>query len=306
MEATLEEIRNLFNGMSSCQYSKIVSIAPYKAWAFKDNGDAGVLIPYDGELVNEEFSSINLTVVNKVFGSGLVRCLSLSCSYGASLWEFATVCANFIDPGVDGKYRKEITDNPIEWWNRWKLLLGNSVIEPNIHAVLGELTAYYYFLTRMPKVEKLSWRGPSMATHDFTADGIEYEVKSTTRRGTLEISASNKYQFVSGSTPLELILCEFEQSDNGYNIDDMVMKLANLHADYNDLNTKLAKLGYKIGRNSRKTRYKLLSMKRYVIDDSFPYIDIADIDRTGKGRISQVSYTIDLAGLEREDIHLDL
>ena len=298
----ITEIRQLMSGLDY-GYIQIQTVVPYKAWVFRDNESTGVFIPYEGETVNEEFSSVLFSTREVSFASGTLTGLSLSSFSRGSHWEFASVCANFVEPGDDGSYRKEIERNPIEWWKRWKALIGNSVNEPLVYSIIGELITYYYLLKKGMKV---SWRGPDKGTHDFTYEGIDYEVKSTVTRDRPIISSSSGYQFQPGETKLNLVLCVFEESDNGYSIDQLVTMLSILGEDTDSLNRKLLSLGYKYGRSVRKKKYKLLSFDMYPVDDSFPYIDLESIERTGKGRISNLNYSIDLAGLDHIDLLNDL
>ena len=144
----------------------------YAAYCFVlNNGERGVAFKYDGQVVDEDFVSIRLKSIDL---HGWHKFLFLSSSdervYKAN--EFIAVCLNFLDPGENGKLRKEILDNPLSWWKRWKEIMGNSISSKLPYTVLGELYVYLYLVKTGEKPMKIIRSTTICIYHQITSNSI--------------------------------------------------------------------------------------------------------------------------------------
>ena len=132
----LEEIRDRF---ASTQGSGTKAIpikalpANYSAYVIRipDGYGAAIHVPDDLE-VAERFNSCNLRTGKLSLGGNTSNFLMLFSSFKEFRYEFASLCAEFVDPGKDGINRKNILENPIKWWGNWKALVGNTDKEERV------------------------------------------------------------------------------------------------------------------------------------------------------------------------------
>lgn len=173
-----------------------------------------------------------------------------------------------LSPGINGSDRKDLLDNPIGWWEKWKELLGNSIYEKKPYSIIAEMLV----LNELYKTDKSAkWTGVLGATHDIETDGSSYEVKSTIKRYGATVTISSQYQLDS-TKKLQLYFCRLEKSKSGISINDLVNSLVLNGYDSEKLEKQLHKLGYEYGTNVREEKYKILEKRKYNVDDKFPKI----------------------------------
>ena len=298
-----EEIQALFADSDIDAAYKITAL-PFDnpAWVVRFLDGFGVAVPYDGKEIREEFANASLydTVLDVPEPK---RCLLLISSIEASRNEFATFCADFVQPGDNGSLRQKLIDNPTAWWTGWKVLIGNSIMEKKPYAVLGELIMYEYLLRNERRVK---WEGPSSASHDLICLDTEYEVKSTLSRYDRIIHVTGQFQLQKTAKKLFIYFCRFEKNVNGMNINDMVDKLVNVHGESREeLNGKLRKIGYSAGSSAREERYQLHEVMRYAVDENFPRIvpEMFKNEALPTG-IKQLSYDVDLSVVSGTSVHV--
>lgn len=276
----------------------------YPAWVIRFWDGFGVAIPYEGNDVYEEFANAVLYNCKLGLGGQDRKYLLLVSSVEESRNEFATFCRDFVYPGDDGTFRKKITEDPVGWWKRWKILIGNSILEKRPYAVLGELVIYEHLLKEGKSV---SWVGPEATSHDIVASNTEYEVKSTLSRYEKIIHISGQFQLQSETGRLFLYFCRFEKNMNGICINDMIDKLVNDYGiSWHELDEKLGRLGYGTGNSARKEKYKIHEIIKYLVDKRFPQIT----PEMFKGEmlpvgIKQLSYDIDLSVVDGQNIRVE-
>ena len=255
-------------------YNKAMSIetlsSEYPAWTLKNDKWYGVAVAVADELnFLEKFSNAMIwTTLAEIDGKNY-NLLVLSCTDEGLRSEFATICGQFVEPGEYGKLRKELVNNPQTWWNRWKILLGNTMVSNEAYSVIGEMLVYKYLKQNNDKV---SWIGLVNGTQDIETLQGNYEIKSTVKRYGYEVTISSEYQMNPNRKELYLVFCRFEKSIHGYCINDLVKELTELGDSDNSLNKMLKKKGFEVGTVSRKMKYKLLEMKLYKVDSKFPAI----------------------------------
>jgi hypothetical protein len=136
----LSEIRSKFAETSSGTAQKLVSTSElFPAWVLRIDGWYGVGIPYDSEnKVTEHFADAKLWSATVSFG-GEPKCLLILGSQNESYRQkFASICSQFVEPGLNGCQRADLIKDPLKWWNNWKNLIGNAVIEKHPYSVLAE------------------------------------------------------------------------------------------------------------------------------------------------------------------------
>lgn len=298
-----EEIRSKFAACPPDDGVPISGLAPgYEAWVVKRDTEYGVAVRVSDEInISERFSSVRIwTSAFRDKNNEIYHLLLLTCHDDQLRLEFSTICAQFVDPGADGSERKKLISDPLDWWRRWRDLLGNSVREKSPHAVLGELLTTSKLLELGEKPE---WIGGAGGVNDIVCGSAEYEVKSTTMRYDTVATISGQFQLKHKETDtLYLVYCRFEESSAGISIDDMFKRLECLGYNAGTLEKTLLKLGYEPGSYARRRKYRLLEMRRYIVDDHFPRITPSSF-KDGKMHpaIIHLSYKINLAGLDYED-----
>lgn len=273
----------------------------YPAWTIKTKDLIGVAIPNpEGVEVAERFSSAQLFNDELVFNdSHRENVLFLLTEHEKVKQPFATLCAEFVNPGDSGNLRKEICLNPVMWWTQWKELLGNKNVDDRVYDVLGELCVLKFLAQ---KGVHAVWNGPNASTYDIDCDEMFYEVKSTTARKHRKVTLSNQFQLdPPDGKELMLVLCQFEPSVSGLSINSLVEELVSLGYSRHDLDSKLELLGLEKRKSSRNRCYVLHAMTRYVVDANFPAIrESSFIGGIMPRCVETITYTISLDGVDGE------
>lgn len=274
----------------------------YPAWTINERSWFGVAVPIPlNDIFNEDFSNVKIhTQFNVEISGKRYNLLLLTCSNVELRNEFATICSQFIDPGENGNIREELISNPQNWWTRWKVLLGNAMSSDIAYPVLGELVATEYYIK---KGLSPTWTGADAATNDIEFTDSSCEVKSTTKRYGKEITISSIFQLKKHGKSLSLIFCRFEKSLLGRSINDLVENLVNLGYNRLALEQGLEKVNLVEGCVARKQKYKLLEMKKYEVDDSFPIVTEESFKNDClPANVMRFTYTVDLSSLECENL----
>lgn len=275
----------------------------YPAWTVKFVDCYGVAIPYEGiQEINENFA--NARIYSSVIRFNAVterKALLLTTETKDIEIPFSALCAELIDPGEKGLFRKEIADSPVKWWREWKELLGNKSVDERVYDVLGELCV----LNRLLELkEDANWNGPLGASYDIETDKRFVEVKSSVVREQQEITISNQFQLEPPGKSLDLVFCQFEPTIlSGVSINSIVQQLSFKGVNVNDLNQKLKELGFEEGRSSRNKMFILHSMLKYTVNSNFPRITpetfVGGVMPAG---INKITYTVDLSGIVAESM----
>lgn len=296
----IQEIKNNWK-TDILGYAQVISSlkdTAYPAWTVKLTDGYGVAIPYAGENINENFSNARVFSVDNIITSAGVmqRSLVLTTSSADIEGPFATLCAELIDPGVDGSAREAILSDPVEWWKKWKELLGNRNIDSRIYDTLGELCVLYELLRTG---EATNWNGPDGATYDIETETGFVEVKSTVSRRKKEITINNKFQLFPPNKPLSIILCVFEPTVQiGLSINSLIAQFKEIGYNTQLLNQKLSDRGFEENMSSRNKTFILHEMLRYNVGPDFPRLTpesfIGGVWPIG---ITDITYTVDLSNM---------
>jgi hypothetical protein len=297
----LYDIRKLFAEVNKNNAISISAVdSDYPAWVVKYDDWYGVGIPMQQFApISEKFS--NVKMISKVlkFDNKETSLLLLTSTIESLRYEFATVCAQFIDPGPNGKERNSLLNDPVSWFEKWKSLMGNSVRNKTAYAILGEMLVYKHLLRQGIPVK---WSGLNQATHDIESNECNYEVKSTVQRYGLEVTINSQFQMQDSNTDLYLIFCRLESSMSGLSIDDTIMDLKGFGVNVEEINNYLEKHDLEEGSSARMEKYTLLEMRKYKVGEHFPTITSKSFVNTKiPESITQITYTVDLSGIEYEN-----
>ena len=271
---------------------------PYIGWYVRTEEGYGVAVPCSTEVeVSEYFANSKIQTRDMIIDSEDVYVLLLSCSHDDFAYEFAAICAEFLEPGNNGIARASLINDPVGWWKRWKELIGNSSRDKKVYDVIAEMLVYESLLKKGKNVE---WAGPDSSTHDIEANDESFEVKSTIKKYGYTITISSQYQLES-EKKLHLYFCRLEKSRLGDSINDVKERLLLLGCDEFDIEKKLNGLGLEKGRSVRNEKYKVLESLVYPVNEMFPKITRASFkDEKYPERLLHITYTINLEGLENE------
>lgn len=278
----------------------------YVAWTIKTSSSYGVALPIDeNAVVSEKFAGAYLyTDTLTLNGDKTQSALVLLTQSDDILIPFSALCAELINPGEHGEFRKEIEESPVSWWMQWKELLGNKNVDDRVYDVLGELCTLKYLASRGITAE---WNGPTGSTYDIDCDGCFYEVKSSTARNKREITLSNHFQLdPPADATLRLVFCQFESALAGLSINSVLDELIALGYSSLELEKKLDSLGLEKGKSARNRKYMMHAMLEYMVDDSFPAIkDISFIDGHLPKGVQSITYTVSLDNLDSKNLLIE-
>lgn len=293
----LDEIREYFASQERGFY-RFLSALPqeYPAIVVRFDEEYGVAITCKDDLVfSEKFANAKLYTKNLNVNGVVNNYLILSSTLEEVRYEFASVCAEFVDPGENAICRKDIIMNPLMWWDKWKSMLGNSISEKSPYSILAELIV----LRRLYKNNRdIEWTIVNHGSHDIEGEKCSVEVKSTVQRYGATITVSGQHQLQTLKR-LQLYFCRLEKSLEGQSINDVCEELKKDGYDENKIESQLKKVGYEKGSSKRDEKYKVLEKRIYEVDDKFPRI----IDKSFKenkfpNAVVHITYTIDLDGLD--------
>lgn len=295
---TRNEIDNIFALKSSNGAYKIKTISSeFPAWVFTSNDEYGVFFDYDGDSINESFSKVTIRNDQLIIGeSEKHNVLLLTCFDKTYRKEFSFLCEEFISPGENGENRYQLLRQPLNWWRKWKELMGNAQGNKMVYDVVGELSA---LLKLFDLGEKPYWSAVGLSIHDIEAQSASYEIKSSIIKDRSVIHISNQFQLQSG-IPLFLIFTRLEKSLSGDSIDDLMDKIKSYDPGNIQLYEEYLKnKGFVQGNHSRKIKYSVLERRKYIIDDDFPKITEEMFkDNKYPSNITHLEYDVNLDGIK--------
>lgn len=289
----VEEIREGFASMNTYGALKITSLPDkYTAFIIRIPDGYGVAIPIKENIeIAENFNSCKLrTCVLSVEGRTDYYLILIS-AFEEYRNEFASLCAEFLYPGDKGENRRNLLESPLDWWKKWKGLVGNGIKERAVYCIIAELLVLEHKLKEDSSAE---WTATRMGSHDIECKLENCEVKSTCKRYGAEITVSGQFQ-LTHDKPLFLYFLRLEESDDGVSINEMKERLIRAGYDSSRLELEFQHQGLEYGASIRNRRYKILEKRMYTVDESFPRITKESFrDNHLPAGITQVIYKIDL------------
>jgi hypothetical protein len=298
----LHEIRNgLANLPDHGALLKLNSLPdPFAAWVFREGDTFGVAVQVPEDVcVAERFAGARLVTVKRVFSGELHSLLRLESSNYALRNEFAVVCAQMVSPGENGVLRNDLVADPHGWWQNWRQLLGNAVVDTTAYSVLGELLAMEHLVNN--KIEA-GWNGPAAGSVDIETPAAWYEVKSTLTRYNMQVHISGHFQLAApAGKQLYLVHQRFEPASTGLSVDIVTDRLVALGQKREKIERMLAKCGLEAGCSARAEPYKLLDSQLFEVDGTFPKITQESfVGCVLPPSIVRLEYVVDLSGLKHK------
>jgi hypothetical protein len=276
------------------------------AWIFREGDTFGVAVECSEPLdISEGFAGARFRTVERVVAGQHRRFLRLESSLEWVRNEFGLICEHMVSAGSDTAVRQALLANPLAWWQRWRHLLGNALVEKHGYDVLAELLALE---TLVIKGTAFEWSGPFGGVVDIKTPATDYEVKSTISRYGTVINISGQFQLATSSgKPLQLVHFRFEPVNDGLSIDHVCDRLIARGVDAAMLEGALRRLGMEAGCSARKEGYNLLEARSYTVDESFPRITPANfIGGVLPAGVVQFEYAVDLSGLRSQQLEINL
>lgn len=312
----VEKIRTSFANLSAGHTVPLEDPdGEFPSWAIKFRDSYAVAIEIDNEeiKINESFSNVNYYTDYYNIDNQKKYLLILSSNELKLRNEFAGVCAVFLEKGEGNSKRINIKKNPLDWWLKWKELIGNKSVDSTVHGVLGELLALYWFKKCIDSSLKTeNWTGPDGKSIDITTKTKKAEVKTTLIKYNNIVTISGQFQ-LDHESDMSLIFIKLEElggsikDKNIVSIDKMLNLLSDLGMDKFELNKKVERMGLKENSMDRKRKYRVLEMIEYPINEKFPIINLDSLkDGIDKDRILQLTYKIELSGLDNKMINISI
>ena len=276
------------------------------AWIFREGDTFGVAVECSESLdISEGFAGARFRTVERVVAGQHRRFLRLESFLEWVRNEFGLICEHMVSAGSDTAVRQALLANPLAWWQRWRHLLGNALVEKHGYDVLAELLALE---TLVIKGTAFEWSGPFGGVVDIKTPATDYEVKSTISRYGTVINISGQFQLATSSgKPLQLVHFRFEPVNDGLSIDHVCDRLIARGVDAAMLEGALRRLGMEAGCSARKEGYNLLEARSYTVDESFPRITPANfIGGVLPAGVVQFEYAVDLSGLMSQQLEINL
>lgn len=292
----VKEIREYFASLP-CPGAMEITALPkdYPAYVIRIPDGYGVAIEVDNDLeAAEKFNSIKLHTGIMTIAGETKNYLILRSAFEEYRYEFASVCAEFVDPGDNGINRVTLIADPYTWWTKWKELVGNANLDQRVYNVIAEMMVLDYKY----KTDKTTeWASTKMGSHDIECASESCEVKSTIKRYGANITISGQHQ-LEHFKPLFIYFCRLEESLEGDSINEIKARLLANGYDEARLETELTKQGFERGSNIRNKKYKKLEGRVYEVDDAFPRIVQSSFkDNKFPDAITHIQYTVDLDGI---------
>jgi len=304
MTNLLKEIQEGFANLDQSGRMLPIKAMPsaWPAWVFREGDRFGVAVECSEHLeVSEGFAGARLRTVERVVAGQHRRFLRLESSIEWLRNEFGLICEHMVSVESGTAVRQSLLDDPLTWWQRWRHLLGNVLVDKHGYDVLAELLALETLVIKGSTVE---WSGPFGGVVDIKTPATDYEVKSTISRYGAVINISGQFQLAASfGKPLQLVHFRFEPVDDGLSIDLVCDRLVSLGVDAAMLEGALQRLGMEAGCSARKEAYNLLEVRSYAVDESFPRITPASfIGGALPVGVVQFEYQIDLSGLQSQKL----
>ena len=283
----IDKLNNLTTGSQE--------LSEYGAYIVKVEDMIGVAVPVEKDLViNERFNKVFIS--NFLFGiDGVItKAIYLYTKEPEMSEKYASLCMNFISSNS----RETILSNPIDWYNEWRELLGDSKRNKMVYDFIGEMAV---LLELQKRGEMPTWNSMTKGTFDITTNNSIYEVKSSIVKSFDSITIHNQFQLdiVGLNKNLFISYVKLEENNAGESIDSLANKLAEAGFDKTSLEDYLSQNGYYVGKNDRYKQFIIHEIRLYKVDENFPFITKDSfINKKMPDNVVKLEYTLSLDGLD--------
>lgn len=207
------------------------------------------------------------------------------------------------NPDAEESEAVSVLKNRFQSWRSMFSQNRQSLSEEQLVGLFGELYFLHVFMIPRFGAERAisSWSGADGLSKDFSIDNLWFEIK------TVSVSSSsvkiNSLAQLSSEVSGELDVVRYEKMSGQY--DDpqcTVSKLFRLvmgDITDNDVRaeflSKIVSCGFDIAGEEASARFRIESLSRYLVDESFPRITESDVPHP---EIEKVTYTLNLNALE--------
>ncbi len=241
---------------------------------------------------------------------GVVTYTEVACRAARFRLPFTTICQEIIEASRDSDQHPCVVVGCV--LTRWKSFLARAnprrLTGIELQGLFGELVMLEHFLREKPDSLD-NWRGPSGALHDFRCGDAAVEVKTTCSpsRTVVRINGLDQLDPAAAGGELFLAVIQLDHDDpEGDSVPTVIDRIVALLVDEELLGKKLQAIGYdeRDREHYLKSRYKVRSANVYQVRDEFPRLaPTSSLSTTAQGRVSDVSYALDLTGLP---VHFDV
>jgi hypothetical protein len=269
------------------------------AYAVNANGLRGVAIDAESNAtISETFSNVEITNCNISISGVNHNVILLYTKENTMSEHYGFLCLDFLSLGN----RTTIRNHPLEWFESWRNLLGDTKKRRTIYDYIGEMKT---LLCLAKRGEKAKWDSMIKGTYDISTNVALYEVKSTKLKSQEVIEIHNQYQLdTSGlDRPLYIALCKVEDNDAGDSIESLYSQLVSAGFNQFELDEYLDDSGYGVGKSGRYKAFLVHEIRLYPVDAKFPKI-CKDSFKDGKipAGIVNYQYSVSLDGLVFEKL----
>ena len=262
-------------------------------YLLRANGMYYIGIPFNKRNINERFVGFNIKTEIINYNGSSVECLCIVANPESDPDKLMLIAEDF----AKSQNRKQITNDPYDWIDKWRTIFGDSLSKKMIYDVVGELIA----LKECYKKDKsFLWEGPKGGTHDIVGEKSIVEVKTTAVKKNFTVGIHSAYQ-LSQEKETFLYFIRLEKKPYCQSINSLAKELVSLGVPEAELEELLSKQGYGKGARARDITYDLLSLYAYKLSkDTFPIFGLEDINNQFAPYKNITGYTleIDLSSVE--------
>lgn len=267
-----------------------------------EDGLRHLLVPVPAEEAPSDRVSrgIDLGHVDLMFNDVQVRYADLRCTIRRLVGPFDRLVDDILtrlgrDPGAGLHAVVSTLDD-------WRAMLRRSLeglSRDEVIGLIGELEVMTILASSDPVKAITGWSGPSHAVHDFSLDGRDIEVKSTSAVNANLVRISNLDQLDPRlSSSLHLAVAHLSSGTDAPDIDARIDRLVDAGVPGDALEMKLAEMHYYRGMDlSVPSRYALREIRWWAVMDDFPGLRSSDIDASRLAGVNGVSYDLLIGAL---------
>jgi hypothetical protein len=272
--------------------------------AIDTSGQKHLLIPLATGVVDGDQASQGVTLGSRILrtDSGNVTYADLHCRISSLDLVFERLLDDVLkrltaDSSTPVTTCRKVLDD-------WRALLraaSQSLPRETVIGLVGELEVLRLLAAHNPAGALDAWRGPSKSVHDFVRGGAELEVKTTTSVDGNFVSISNIDQLdPTLVSSLYLVVVHARQDATAPSLDERIDDLFVLGLPRDTLLVKVASAGYVYGsRVSVEDRFRVRSVRTWVVGDSFPGLRRAEIGEARLKGVSKIRYELALDSTPR-------
>lgn len=185
-------------------------------------------------------------------------------------------------------------------WRHLLRVAKDGLSDAAMAGLFGELCFLSDAVRRTGPAAVRLWQRDPQDVHDFTAEQVHVEVKTSKfqNRQAITIHGLNQMRLPQ-TARLVLAVAEVEKGPSGKRIDDVVDAIISLGVSADELTDKLAAYGYVKGMNGPDSDlgFDIRSWRFWEIVDDSPVVSSTVLDDETVAAISDVTYSLSLAAL---------